>query len=160
MVYSFLIIFSTFFHLTEVKKPVEMITLEQLQAKVIRPGNDTLYVVNFWATWCKPCVAELPYFEESDKHFAGKKVKIILVSLDFLSEKDKLSKYVQNNHLQNKVYHLNAGDANIWIDKIDKTWGGDIPATVLYQQGNKLLFHEGDFSAQKELDTLIQTNIK
>ena len=45
--------------------------------------NDTTYVINFWAMWCKPCVEELPYFETIRKNYSDKKVKVILVSLDF-----------------------------------------------------------------------------
>jgi len=160
MIYSFLIILFYFFHLQEVNKPVETINLTQLHSKTIRPENDTLYVINFWATWCKPCVEEIPFFEGSLTHFADKKVKILLVSLDFLSEKDKVDKFIENNTLQNIVYLFNAGDANVWIDKVDKNWNGDIPATVLYRKGQKITFHQGDFSSQKELDSLITTNIK
>ncbi len=69
------------------QQPVHEVTLEQLQEKVIRPANDTLYVVNFWATWCKPCVAELPYFEEAGEKYKSEKIKVLLVSLDFLREK-------------------------------------------------------------------------
>ena len=159
MMYSFLIILFSFFHLQEVKTPVEMINLEQLQSKIIKPDNDTLYVINFWATWCKPCVEEIPFFEGSLKHFADKKVKILLVSLDFLSEKEKVVKFIENNKLLNKVYLFNAGDANVWIDKVDQNWNGDIPATILYRSGKKLTFHQGDFATQKELDILIETNI-
>ena len=68
----------------ELKTQVVTINFNQLHSIVIRPDNDTLYVVNFWATWCKPCVEEIPFFEGSLKHFADKKVKILLVSLDFI----------------------------------------------------------------------------
>lgn len=46
---------------------VNKISAEQLVHKVSRPENDTLYIVNFWATWCRPCIEELPYFEEAKK---------------------------------------------------------------------------------------------
>ena len=144
----------------ELKTQVVTINFNQLHSIVIRPDNDTLYVVNFWATWCKPCVEEIPFFEGSLKHFADKKVKILLVSLDFISEKEKVEKFIENNKLQNKVYLFNAGDANVWIDKVDQNWNGDIPATILYKNGKKLTFHQGDFATQKEMDLLIETNIK
>ena len=50
---------------------------------LLHKDNDTTYVVNFWATWCKPCVAELPYFEQLTETYKGQKVKVLLVSLDF-----------------------------------------------------------------------------
>ena len=139
---------------------MEVVSLEQLQAKTIQQNNDSLYVVNFWATWCRPCVGELPYFEKAGQNFADKKVKILLVSLDFLSQKEKVDQFVEKNKIQNSVYLLQAGDANIWINKVDTSWSGEIPATVIYKNGKKVFFREGDFSTQQELDSLIQTNLK
>lgn len=135
----------------------DVITLEQLQKKTLQ-NNDTLYVVNFWATWCKPCIAEMPYFEAAGKKFADKKVKILLVSLDFLSEKDRVAKFTEVKKLQSEVYLLNAGNPNNWVDKIDPTWSGALPATAMYKNTSKTFFREGDFT-QVELDSLIQTKI-
>src|SRR5687768_8663707 len=56
-----------------IEEKVKVISLQQLNTKAIQQDDDTLYVVNFWATWCKPCVAEMPYFEEADKKFASQK---------------------------------------------------------------------------------------
>lgn len=139
------------------QKP-EVITFEQLQQKVLQKNDSTLYVVNFWATWCKPCIVELPYFEAAGKKFAGKKVKVLLVSLDFMSEKERVIKFADVKKLESQVYHLNAGNPNGWIDKVDNTWSGAIPATAMYRNGEKLFFREGDFT-QQELDSLIQTKI-
>ncbi|HSY61235.1 MAG TPA: TlpA disulfide reductase family protein, partial [Cytophaga sp.] len=94
---------------------VKKITIEQLQTRTIHPENDTLYVVNFWATWCGPCVAELPYFEQAAKTYAGKKIKIILINLDFSSEEAKVAAFIKKRNLQNEVYQLNAADPNKWI---------------------------------------------
>lgn len=138
--------------------PVHEITLEQLQAKVIRTDNDTLYVVNFWATWCKPCVAELPYFETAGEKYGTQKVKVLLVSLDFLREKQKVDKFVEDKNIKSEVALLNAGNPNIWIDKLEKEWAGAIPATILYHKGEKVFFREGEFE-QTELDSLIQTKL-
>ena len=139
-------------------EPVQEVTLEQLQSRVIQQNNDTLYVVNFWATWCKPCVAELPYFETAAAQFKTQKVKVLLVSLDFIRDKQKLDKFVLDRTIKCEVVLLNAGNPNVWIDKIEPEWGGAIPATLLYRKGEKLFFREGEFE-QTELDSLIQTTL-
>lgn len=139
-------------------KKVEVLSLEQLQAKVIQ-NNDTLYVVNFWATWCKPCVAEMPYFEEANTKFAAQKVKVVFVSLNYPRELATVDRFIKQKRIQSPCYLLDAGNPNIWIDKIEKDWGGSIPATVLYKGGKKISFREGEFT-QLELDSIIKHKIQ
>ena len=134
---------------------VKTITLEELKRRTINSQTDTLYVVNFWATWCKPCIEELPYFEQAGKNYLSKKVKILLISVDFLSEKEKVSRFSEKKLFQNEVYLLNAGNPNSWINQIEKSWDGAIPATIMYKDGRKVFFKEGE-RTQAELDSLIQ----
>ena len=142
------------------KQQVQEISFETLQSNTIHPENDTLYVVNFWATWCRPCVAELPFFETANKEFADKKVKIDLVSLDLVSAKNNVNQFIENKNMQSSVYLLNAGDPNTWINKIDTSWSGGIPATIMYKKGSTVFFREGDFATQHELDSVIQNKIQ
>lgn len=94
--------------------------------------SDTTYVINFWATWCGPCVKELPYFEKLNESYLNKKVKIILVSLDFVADYDaKLVRFIKRKKLKSEVMLLNETKANEFIDKIDKRWNGSIPATLI-----------------------------
>ncbi|UPT68810.1 MAG: TlpA family protein disulfide reductase [Sphingobacteriales bacterium JAD_PAG50586_3] len=119
---------------------VKVITTGQLLAEVDRPEDNTLYVVNFWATWCVPCVKEIPYFEEVTKKYGGKEVKVLLVSLDFISDTAKVKKFAAAKKLQSEVYQLNAGNPNEWIDNFETTWDGGIPATIFYKAGKKVYF--------------------
>ncbi len=133
---------------------VNEVSVEKLAEKTVK-NNDTLYVVNFWATWCKPCVAEMPYFELASKKFTNKKVKVVFVSLNYPREIAAVDKFVKDKNITADCYLLNAGNPNIWIDKIEKEWGGSIPATIMYKGGKKVFFREGDFTAA-ELDSIIQ----
>lgn len=129
---------------------VPTLNLEQYWARTRPQGSDTLYVVNFWATWCIPCVKELPYFEKAGVEFASQPVQILLVSLDFKSEKEKLANFIRQRNLRNPVYLLDAGSPDVWINAIDSSWTGSIPATVFYRNGEKLRFIEDELS-QEEL---------
>ena len=103
--------------------------------------NDTTYVINFWAMWCKPCVEELPEFEHIRKDYSDKKVKIILVSLDFgKNAKDRLLLFLKRKNINAEVLILDDPDANSWIDKVDKKWDGTLPATVIYHKDNREIF--------------------
>lgn len=121
------------------------LTFEELD-KRFNAQDETIYVYNFWATWCKPCVKELPYFEQLGQEYADKKVKVILVSLDDVGIEDKVIKFAQDKGLKSEILLLNAGNPNDWIDKIDENWTGAIPATlVIAPTKNHRAFYQQDF---------------
>lgn len=102
--------------------------------KRIHNSSDTIYVINFWATWCKPCVQELPEFEKlnSEKVSAGKKIKVLLVSMDFKENiNDKLMPFLQKNKYTAEVVLLDEVDGNTFINKVNPKWSGAIPATYV-----------------------------
>lgn len=112
--------------------------------KRIDNGSDTLYVVNFWATWCKPCVQELPDFEAFAKEHQNEKIKVLLVSLDFKEEKTKrVDPFLQKNKYTTECVLLDEVNGNDFIDKIDKRWSGAIPATfATYNKREHVFFAE------------------
>lgn len=123
-------------------------------------SNDTLYVVNFWATWCKPCVAELPYFRNAAEQFQGKPVKFLFISLDFESQIDtKLVPFLKKDPLPGDVWWLNERKLQSMIDKVDKNWSGAIPFTLFLKgsPGEKS-YWEGELT-QEQLYTWIQENL-
>jgi len=108
--------------------------------------NDTTYLVNFWATWCTPCVDELPAFERIRKEYERKNVKVLLVSLDFPRQLDsRLVPFLEKHGIGSEVVLLDDPDANKWIDKVDPEWSGAIPATLIYNKSSRE-FHEGSFT--------------
>jgi thiol-disulfide isomerase/thioredoxin len=104
--------------------------------------SDTTYVINFWATWCKPCVAELGEFEKlSDS--ADSITRVILVSLDFKVNWDSgLVKFIKERKLKSDVVVLYDTDADKWIPQVNEHWTGAIPATLIVKKENTW-FHEG-----------------
>ena len=125
---------------------------------LINLSSDTTYVVNFWATWCAPCVKELPYFEKYGKEQTGKPVKLILVSLDFKSNVESVKNLVQKKGLESEVVMLSDGKASEWIDKVSPEWSGAIPATLVIKNG-KRHFYEKSYESYEELKEEI-INIK
>jgi len=115
-------------------------------APLLNKNDDTIYVVNFWATWCAPCVKELPYFEAIHRDYQSKNVKVILVSLDFPNQYvTKLKPFIKKHQLKSKIVVLNDVDSNNWIPKINKDWSGAIPATIIYNKDKKR-FYEKSFN--------------
>ena len=104
--------------------------LPTLQSRLAGAG-DTLLIVNFWATWCKPCVEEMPYFEQINQTYAARGVKVLFVSLDFASRQKAVAAFVKNKGIRSEVVLLDEPDYNAWLDKISPDWQGSIPATLL-----------------------------
>lgn len=134
---------------------IRVLNYQQLKP-MLHLDNDTTYVVNFWATWCSPCMAELPYFLALDSLYRNYPMKLVLVSLDF--KKDyirKLQPLVRKKKLEDNVVVLEDNNANFWINDIDPTWGGAIPATLVYK-GKERTFYEQSFHELDELKEIVK----
>ena len=127
---------------------VRALKLPQLQAYLAEQAQSKTVVVNFWATWCKPCVHELPFFEAAQKDFASKGVKIVLVSVDFSDElESRLAPFVKSKGLECEVILLDESNPNEWIDKVNKDWSGSIPVTLIFDKKSGFTkFHAGEFT--------------
>jgi thiol-disulfide isomerase/thioredoxin len=141
----------------QLDKEVKVMDYNELE-EYLPDSKDQLVYVNFWATWCKPCVQEMPYFNEFSRKFAADdKVKVILVSLDFPSQlESRLLPFIEERSLHPEVILLDDPDANSWIDRVHPTWSGAIPATLVYQ-GKKKKFYEKSFHSVQELEDIYQT---
>jgi thiol-disulfide isomerase/thioredoxin len=123
-------------------------------------NSETVLVINFWATWCKPCVTELPYFEQLNKDYAASNVKVIFVSLDFKRQfESRLIPFVEKNNINAEVLLLDEPDYNSWIDKVDSSWSGAIPASAIITR-NKKLFFEKEFTSYAELENIVKPLIQ
>jgi thiol-disulfide isomerase/thioredoxin len=121
--------------------------------------NDSVYVVNFWATWCAPCVKEIPYFEKLNETYKDQKVKVLLVSLDFRKNLESaLIPFINRRGIKSEVILLSDPDSNSWINKVDKNWTGAIPATLIYTKTERS-FYEKELT-YNELDSLLNLKLK
>ncbi len=150
----FLVSFSAF---SQPKSAIQVKNFEQLKP-LLHQQNDTLYVVNFWATWCAPCIQEVPYFEQIGKKYKDKKVKVLMVSMDFPNQvESRLIPFIEKQNMKNEVILLDDPRQNKWIPQVDEEWTGAIPATLIYRK-NERNFYQKEFSFE-ELDKLIQSKL-
>jgi thiol-disulfide isomerase/thioredoxin len=94
--------------------------------------TDSVYVISFWATFCKPCIAEIPFIQDITKKYADKKVKLLLVSLDLPGYYPvKIESFAKRTGITADIVWLNETDADYFCNMIDKKWAGSIPATII-----------------------------
>ncbi len=141
VILAFFLVF--FGALTRAQSPVKLISLHEIEKRVAK-GNDTLYVINFWATWCAPCVEELPAFEKVTSSSWERPLKVILVSLDFKSRmQSDVIPFVKKNQLQSEVFVINEPDQQEFIERTHPNWSGALPATLfISNKTNTRVFEE------------------
>lgn len=122
-------------------------------AKMLRKTDEnTVLVLNFWATWCGPCVKELPLFDSLSRLYKGSNVRVLLVSLDMKSKVEKVSELLAEKELlELQTVLLADQDADSWIQQIEQAWDGAIPFSLI-MKGKRRAYHKGDFKNYNELE--------
>lgn len=134
----------------------DLVKLEQLQRE-LAAEKDHIQVVNFWATWCAPCLKELPLFEQLNEERKDIRVKLVSLDMDLDPNPDKVRNFVSRKKLKSEVIILDERDPNSWIDRLDKSWSGALPATLVINNRNgKRIFVEGELKAG-DLEKLISS---
>jgi len=128
---------------------VPLTSLDALE-KRLEKGGDTTFVVNLWATWCAPCVAEMPHFERLQREYTDKPLRVLFVSLDGTTHRDVVVKFVDNKELKNEVWLLDEKDQQYFIPKVSPDWSGAIPATLFVNTAKGVrIFREQEFDYQQ-----------
>lgn len=108
---------------------IKKVKIEELADYIAK--SDRPLVVNFWASWCAPCVKEIPYFHEEIKKYAEQKAELVLVSLDFADAYPaKIASFIKKNNYDASFFWLNETNADHFCPLIDSKWTGSIPSTL------------------------------
>jgi thiol-disulfide isomerase/thioredoxin len=135
---------------------VKIVSYSQLE-ELVSTEKEKLLVVNFWATWCVPCVKELPAFEKLNAGYAEKNVRVVLVSIDYPDRlQNTLIPFLKKKKITAETLLLDEPNANQWIDKVSPSWSGSIPATLIVDaKTQKRDFYEREFTWE-ELETTVK----
>lgn len=119
--------------------------------KYVSTAKENVLVINFWATFCKPCVAEIPNFISTVKKHSADSVKLMLVSLDLKSEyPKKIMAFASKRKFKTNIAWLNETDADYFCPKVDAKWSGSIPSTLfINKQTGYHAFFEEELSAKE-----------
>ncbi|MBN1117663.1 MAG: TlpA family protein disulfide reductase [Bacteroidales bacterium] len=153
-----LLIFFFFLLNTLGAQQIDVLKFSELEP-MLHKQNDTIYLVNFWASWCVPCVKEMPAIEKIAEEYKDFNFSVLLVSLDFPNQiESRLKPFLSKQNIRSKVILLDDPDFNKWIDKVNPNWSGAIPASLIYGKDFRD-FYEQSFSYE-ELKSIIHSKIQ
>jgi thiol-disulfide isomerase/thioredoxin len=142
-----------FFALSASAQNAPTVKLDELRA-IINKTSDEIQVLNFWATWCGPCIKEMPLFEKlTSENKPGIRVTLVSMDLDLNPDPEKVYKFIARKNLKSEVLLLDAPDPDSWINTIEKEWSGSLPATLIinHKTGQRKFvakeLHEGDLES-------------
>lgn len=133
-------------------KELQLISFPEFE-EMTNEKSDKIRIFNFWATWCAPCVKEMPYFQKVKDE--DPKLDLIFISMDDGRKPERVTTFMERRNISSPVYLLNDVDYNKWIDKVDPSWSGAIPATLFVKPDGSRFFHEGEVT-EEELKEMIK----
>ncbi|HLT72685.1 MAG TPA: TlpA disulfide reductase family protein [Cyclobacteriaceae bacterium] len=116
--------------LAQAPENAQTVRLEALKEVINKPAGK-IRVINFWATWCAPCIKELPLFEQLTAERDDVEVYLVSMDLDLDHDPAKVYRFIERREIRSAVLLLNESDPNAWIDQVDPSWSGALPATLI-----------------------------
>ena len=144
----FLLVIILFGTITGFSQEIRKIRIADLE-KTIKKSKTPL-IVSFWATFCIPCLEEIPYFQRSVKKHTRDSVKLLLVSLDLQEDYAKIKPFASKRKFSAPIVWLNETDADYFCPKVDSSWSGALPATLfINNKTGYRKFYEGQIKEEK-----------
>jgi thiol-disulfide isomerase/thioredoxin len=123
------------------KEPVNLEVIDDASIKaLLKNDTDKVRLINVWATWCGPCVTEMPEFVDINRMYRRRDFEFITLSADKPDKKDKAQELLKKMQASGKNYIYNSEDKYKLIEAIDPKWQGALPYTLLIAPGGKVLY--------------------
>ena len=124
---------------------------------LLKNKSGNLRLVNFWATWCVPCVAEFPELIMINRNYRKRKFEMVTVSLDPPNKDDQVLKFLTKTYASTKNYHFDSDDKYKLIEVVDKEWPGSLPYTIIVKPGGEILYRKlGTINPQEVRKVIIE----
>ena len=155
------IIVSLFFVSNLFSQSIKKIKITDLEKTIAE--SKTPLIVNFWATFCKPCIAEIPYFQTSIKKYPKDSIVLLLVSLDLQEYYPaKIKSFAAKQKFTSPILWLDEYNADYFCPKVDSAWSGAIPASLFINNktGYRKFFEEQlpKEKLEKQLDAMLKSD--
>lgn len=128
------------------QEPVELKMLDEAALKkLVRNDTENLVLINVWASWCAPCVSELPELVTMNRMYRKRSFQMVTISIDEVEQKDSALKVLRSQHVSSTNYLSTISNRDKFAELLDKQWQGPAPYTILVAPGGKIIYrHEGE----------------
>ena len=127
------------------QEPVELKSLDEAAlAKLVKNDTDKLLLINVWASWCGPCITELPEFVTMNRMYRRRNFQLVTITLDDPEQKDAALKILREKHVAGTNYISTLPSRDRFADVLDKEWDGPVPYTLLIAPGGKVIYRQGN----------------
>lgn len=118
---------------------------------IIDAEGDELLVLNFWSTYCPPCIKEMPLFKKLELEYQDKNVRVLLISLDDAAKlESRIYPFVKKHNIEPEIMILKDQNYTKWTEKIDTSWYGALPATLIIKEKSRH-FRFGSYETYDDL---------
>lgn len=127
------------------EEPVELESIdEEALAKLAANDTDQLLLVNLWATWCGPCVKELPEFVTINRMYRQRRFRLVTICLDEPEQREDALAVLRKNYVSCTNYFPTVADRDRLAELLDKEWKGPLPYTLLIAPGGKVIYRQNE----------------
>jgi peroxiredoxin len=138
------------------REPVELKNIDAASVRQLAQNDSKKYrLINVWATWCGPCVTELPELVTINRMYRGREFEMITISMDSLSNRDRALEILQKHHVACQNYIFASDDRDALAESLDPKWPGPVPYTILVAPGGEILYRQTDSINPLELKQAI-----
>jgi peroxiredoxin len=124
----------------------EPVTIQNLEtagaAELAKNQTNKLTVINLWATWCGPCVAEMPELVTMNRMYRGRPFRLVTISMDDPEKREQVKRVLTEHHVAATNYIFTSKDRDAFADALDKEWPGPLPYTLIVAPGGKVLYRK------------------
>ncbi len=125
------------------EEPVALESIDEMGvARLAKNDSDKLLLINVWATWCGPCITELPELVTMNRMYRRRDFKLVTICMDDPEKRAGALKALQEQHVAAANFLVEIKDRDKFADLLDKKWAGPLQYTLIVEPGGKVLYRK------------------